>query len=313
VAGAVAAPDGSAIFAINGATSGDAPDPAGAVDPAIEANALIRVDPRTGRRLGATGEHGDGWWHVKHPGRVAAVAPGGERVVLVASEVGGAPIRIGGQPATRVMIWDTTARALAAVADFGGVLEPEAISTDGSRVFAARSFGDHYQITTLFLPSGDQQAIGPAKSAPTSGRDEDQPPEDMYGDVVQAVLTPDRRALATLYRDERSDAHTAFVHLLDLEQGVTVCIDLTAPFGTGAAGTDAIRANPDGTIEVGHRDSGATGGVTASFDPAAILAGPVQQHYHADVRSDPNPPAVPDGVAATPGFERFVALAQSGS
>ena len=156
-------------------------------------------------------------------------------------------------------------------------------------------------MTTLDLGAGEQW--------PTSGYDKSEPPEDMYGYVVQSVLTADRQRLATLYRDPHSDDHTAFVHLLDLQSGVTVCIDLTAPFGTGAPGTDAIRSNPDGTLEVGHHELGTTQGAVRLHDPDAILTAEPQRHYHAAAGPDPDPAAVPDGIAATPGFVRFVALA----
>ena len=55
----------------------------------------------------------------------------------------------------------------------------------------------------------------------------------MYGSVVQAALSPDgQRQAATLYRDTVKPEHTGFVHLLALESGLTVCIDLHEPFGS---------------------------------------------------------------------------------
>ena len=133
----------------------------------------------------------------------------------------------------------------------------------------------------------------------------------MYGNVIQSVLTPDHTRLATLYRDPHSADHTAFVDLLDLTTGVTVCIDLAAPFGTGIAdGTDAIRcATPTGPSTSATAPPGTSGGVTVAISPNAIFAGPPQRDYDADAHPDPAPPALPAGIAETPGFLRFVAIA----
>lgn len=287
VPGAVAAPDGSAVFAIR-----DDPEP----------DALVRIDPRTGDRLGTSAQHGDGWWHAKYPGsRVAAVEPGGARVVLVWTEVAGARIQVAGRDATRVTVWNTVTGAVDSSRDFEGDLDPEALSPDGQRVYAARSFGRGYHVHVLDLGTGEQW--------PTSGRLKGSPPEDMYGNVIQAALSPDGSRLATLYRDDVKPDHTAFVHLLDLAHGFTECIDLTAPFGTGAPGTDAIRWR-NGKIEVGNVEPGATSGVTATIDPAEVLGSEPREHYHAEGIEDPSPPAIPEGVAATPGLQRFVALAR---
>ena len=49
--------------------------------------------------------------------------------------------------------------------------------------------------------------------------------------------------------------------------------------------------------------------MTATFDPGSISSGDPQPHYHADARPDPAPPTLPDGVAETPGFRRFAAVA----
>jgi hypothetical protein len=183
---------------------------------------------------------------------------------------------------------------------FEGVLEPEALSLDGQSLFAARIYGDRYHVHVLRLATGEQH--------PTIGPDKTRPPEDMYGSVVQAALSPDGRQLATLYRDDSTPDHTAFVHLLSLENGATVCIDLHAPFGTAAPGADAIAWREDGSVAIGHRPASGAPAV-ATFSPAAIWAQDAEPHYHASVAAEAAPPRVPEGVAATPGFRRFVALA----
>jgi PQQ-like domain len=289
VPGAVAAPDGSAIFAVRTVA-----------DPGGDGFEVVRVDPETGSTV-SVGRHVPGPAGI----HVAAVAPGGGRIALVAPGRAGddSTLVLDFDPATGGVRWKQT---------FEGTVEPEAFSLDGSLVFAARIYDDRYHVHVLEPATGEQW--------PTAGRDKAKPPEDMYGTVIQAALSPDGRQLATLYRDPTSADHTAFVHLLALDSGLTECIDLYAPFGTSSPGTDAIAWQPDGTVAVGHVaglvpgartlvGSPAIGSVTAVFDPATIWRSDPQPHYHADAHPDPTPPRIPDGLAATPGFRRFVALA----
>jgi hypothetical protein len=282
VRGAVAAPDGSAAFNLRPHTSG---------------SEVTRVDLRTGAEE-PVGTLPDGPVDRTVKGstglRVVAVEPGGGEVVLAAGD-GASTVVLGFDPAGGTVRYRRS---------FEGRLEPEALSVDRQRLFAARYYGDRvngfrYHVHVLELADGVQY--------PTVGRDKTAPPEDMYGSVVQAALSPDGTQLATLYEDLGSTDHTAFVHLLDLEAGQTVCIDLHAPFGAGAPGSEAIEWRDDGTVEVGYRATKAERSVSATFDPEAIWSGEIQQHYHADARPDPAPPTLPDGVAATPGFRRFIA------
>jgi hypothetical protein len=222
---------------------------------------------------------------------VAAVEPGGGRVALAAP----------GEASTTILDFDPAQGAVRRTQTFEGRVEAEAFSTDRNLLFAARIYADRYHVHVLDLSAGTQY--------PTLGPDKTKPPEDMYGSVVQAALSPDGKQLATLYRDASTPAHTAFVHLLSLESGSTVCVDLHAPFGTEEPGTDAIAWQADGTVAVGHRADDPRLSMTATFDPANIWQGLPQEHYHAEARPDPSPPRVPDGVAATPGFQRFIALA----
>ncbi len=259
VAGAVAAPDGSAA----------------AVHTAGE---LVHLDLRTGGRAGAAALPGTA--------RVAAVAPGGHRVALAESD---------GHGGTTVTVW---ADGSSSTATFEGDLDPEAFTLDGHRLVAARSYGDHYRIVVLDLVGGQQY--------PSPSIDKLAPPEDMYGNVIQAVLTPDGRRLATLYRDPRHADHTAFVHLLDLESSTTVCIDLPAPFGTGGPATDTIAADGD-TIEVEHDDGGGRRH-RATFDTRRLLTDAPQRHEHAEVSEGDGRLGLPPGLAAVPGFRRLVAV-----
>lgn len=271
VSGAVAAPDGSAVFGLSEAALGE------------PTRDVVRIDPQSGAQA-KVGEV------VSPPStRISAVEPGGRRIVLVAAE--GA--------ATVVRTFDTTRGVVEETRTFEGQLDPEAFSTDRSRLFAARLFRDYYNVHVLDLTTGQQY--------PTLGPDKTKPPEDMYGTVVQAALSGDRTRLATLYRDATKPGRTAFVHLLFLDTGSTFCIDLHAPFATAEAGTDAIEWR-DGLIVVGHRPPNGGDAVAATIDPEAVLAAPPQQHYPADAQVDASAPSLPAGVGDTPGFQRLVAV-----
>lgn len=272
--GAVAAPDGSAVFALQNTRNAEGSG--------VE---LVQIDPRNGS------ESSVGAFAAPSGTRVAAVAPGGGRIALVTENVG----------TTTVIDFDVSLGRVRTTRTFEGVIDPEAFSLDGTRIFAARSYGDYYNVQVLDLTTGAQH--------PTLGPDKSKPPENMYGSVVQAALSDDGSQLATLYRDSTKPGRTAFVHLLFLESGATFCIDLHDPFGTGGAGADAIEWR-DGLIVVGHRSSGGVDSTTATIDPAAVLASPPQEHYPAETSVDASAPSVPVGIASAPGFERFIALAR---
>jgi hypothetical protein len=142
---------------------------------------------------------------------------------------------------------------------------------------------------------------------PTLGPDKTADPEDMYGSVVQAALSPDHTLLATLYRDPVHPDHTAFVHLLSLVNGTTVCVDLHAPFGVDdARGVDRLTWTDPSTVVIGHVPP-AGDAVVASFSASDIWNSAPQAHYHAELRSDLDPPTLPHGVLEVPGFRRFIA------
>ena len=276
--GAVAAPDGSAVFALRPSTT---PSSSGEV-----VQELVRVDARSGA------VHAVGRIPAPDGTRVAAVEPGGRRVALTRPD-GASTLLFDYRPDTAT---------LQDVRAFEGVVEPEAYSTDGTRVFAARIYADRYHVHILELATGRQY--------PTFGPGKTRPPEDMYGSAVQAVLSPDGHQLATLYRDTSSPDHTAFVHLLSLADGQTICIDLHAPFGTGELAADVIEWRGS-TIAVGHHATPGTPTVMATFDAEGWGASEPQDHYHAEVHENPPVPAptLPAGVADVDGFRRFIALA----
>ena len=272
--GAVAAPDGSAVFALRNTRNAEGSD--------VE---VVQIDPRDGS------ESSVGAFAAPSGTRVAAVEPGGRRIALVTANV----------DTTTVVDFDVSLGSVRTTRTFEGAVDPEAFSLDGTRIFAARSYGDYYNVQVLDLKTGAQY--------PTLGPDKTKPPENMYGSVVQAALSDDGSQLATLYRDSTKPGRTAFVHLLFLESGATFCIDLHDPFATGGAGADAIEWR-DGLIAVGHRSSGDADATTATIDPSAVLASPPQEHYPAATGVDRSAPSVPSGIAGAPGFERFIALAR---
>jgi len=142
--------------------------------------------------------------------------------------------------------------------DFDGVLEPDAFTRDGTALFVLEwrpaTAPDRYRVRLLDLASGK---VGPlltrAKSAVPPGAE-----EEMHGEGRQAVLSPDRQILYTLYTHQPGHQHTrdliagrpggvhAFVHVLHLSERWAYCLDLPDPFGTGPAAGHAVAVSPDG-------------------------------------------------------------------
>jgi WD40 repeat protein len=224
--------------------------------------------------------------------QVAAVDVDGRRVALATPD----PLR----DSTLVEVFDPAAQRMVQQATFEGMVQPEAFSPDGSRIYATRSYDSYYRVIVLDLATG--------RSDPTLGPDKTADPEDMYGSVVQASLSPDKNQLATLYRDSVRPDHTAFVHLLSLSTGTTVCVDLEAPFGVDdGRGTDRLAWLDSATVAIGHvPESGDS--VVASFSASDIWTGAPQPHYHALVRTGIDPPELPVGVLDVAGYKRFIAI-----
>jgi hypothetical protein len=142
--------------------------------------------------------------------------------------------------------------------DFAGVLEPDAFTRDGAALFVLEwlpaAAPDHYRVRLLDLASGK---VGPlltrAKVAVPAGAE-----EEMHGEGRQAVLSPDRQILYTLYTHQPGHRHTrdliagrpgsvhAFVHVLHLTECWAYCLDLPDPFGTGPASGHAVAVSADG-------------------------------------------------------------------
>jgi hypothetical protein len=142
--------------------------------------------------------------------------------------------------------------------DLAGVVEPDAFTRDGAELFVLEwlppEAPDRYRVRLLDLASG---RIGPlltrAKVAVPAGAE-----EEMHGEGRQAVLSPDRQILYTLYTHQPGHRHTrdliagrpgnvhAFVHVLHLTERWAYCLDLPDPFGTGPAAGHAVAVSADG-------------------------------------------------------------------
>ena len=150
-------------------------------------------------------------------------------------------------PATKLVVFDTTAGAVTHQLLLAGDVEPEAFSVDGALVFALAYHGDFYRVQTIDLATGARND--------TSDRDKTSPAEDMHGHAIRGVLSSGRTLLATLYRNPGDEEEPAFVHVLDLEHTWSYCADLPQPFGTGRPGTDVIQLTPSDTVEVGTTEA----------------------------------------------------------
>ena len=215
-----------------------APDARAALDGSavfrVDAGALVRVDVHTGSPAGRWALPAGAW-------EVAVVAARGRRVVLTDGVIDGAiPVAT-----TRLAVVDVERNEPARVLTLPGTLEPEAMSVDGGRIFVLDHRPSYYRVRTVEVATGDLNDV--------YGRDKE-PPEDMVGDAVRAVLSPDGTVLATLYR-EPSGQHP-FVHVLHLANGWAYCADL--PVGR----YDAIAASADGLTVY----TGAVGGSWVAID-----------------------------------------------
>ena len=223
--GAMATPDGSALFRATGVGSTTTVD---------------RIDPRTGEVEDSAAVRGDL--------TVRTVSSSGD-VVLMSSP-----------PDT----WEPRRRTSIVVLDGGsgdvdrftlrGNFEPEAFTTRADGLFMLRYrpalVPTSYRVTHLRLRSGDVRPVyGPSKVAKIV--------ENMTATRVHHAMSPDEDVLYTLYTNQPpeflADAagvdpeHAlAFIHTLDLRNGTAVCIGLPKSFGTVSRAASALAASPVG-------------------------------------------------------------------
>ncbi|WP_199516453.1 hypothetical protein [Nucisporomicrobium flavum] len=139
-----------------------------------------------------------------------------------------------------------------------GNIQADAFTTDTLGLFVLEwlpaEAPDHYRVRLMDLGTGALSPLLTRDKRPVPAGAE----EEMRGEGRQAVLSPDRQTLYTLYTHQpghqhtrnllagtRSDVH-AFVHVLHLEQRWAYCLDLPHPFGEGPAESHAIAIDPDG-------------------------------------------------------------------
>jgi DNA-binding beta-propeller fold protein YncE len=159
------------------------------------------------------------------------------------------------------------------------VVEPDAFTQDGAGLFVLEwlppQAPDRYRVRLLELASGAMQPLLTRNKVPVPVGAE----EEMRGDGRQAVLSPDRQVLYTLYTHQPDHRHTrdliagrpggahAFVHVLQLTERWAYCLDLPHPFGEGPAEGHAVAISADG-----HRLAvvDVTSGSLAYADTAAL-------------------------------------------
>jgi hypothetical protein len=235
-AGAVGSGDGGRVYAATAADGG---------------TALVAVDPRTGQQVGRAQIAGAWVPRVTDPsGRLAALTPPGP---ARSGDPTGAPP---GRDHTPILIAGLSGEQQRL--DLAGNFEPDAVSTDSATLFVLEwlpaQAPDRYRVRMVDLPSGTVQPLFTRDKVPVPEGAE----EEMRGQGRQAVLSPDRETLYTLYTHQADHRHTrdlvagrpggvhAFVHVLHLTQRWAYCLDLPEPFGHGPAAGHAIALSPEG-------------------------------------------------------------------
>lgn len=153
---------------------------------------------------------------------------------------------------TTIVIADPTGQREPLTFDLEGNYEPEAFSTDDSKLFLIQHLPAEaptvYRVTMLDLKMRDVFPVfGPYKGAP----------ERMPGTRLEQVLAPDTNRLYTLYSSTQPGyaphnapvAHNAavsFVHVLDLHEGWAHCVGLPKQLWDRPASEQAMAVSPDG-------------------------------------------------------------------
>jgi hypothetical protein len=139
-----------------------------------------------------------------------------------------------------------------------GAVEPDAFTSDAHGLFVLEwlpaGAPDRYRVRLLDLGSGTLRPLLTRTKSPVPPGAE----EEMRGAGRQAVLSPSRQILYTLYTHQGEHRHTrdliagrpggvhAFVHVLHLTEQWAYCLDLPHPFGEGPAAGHTLAISPDG-------------------------------------------------------------------
>ena len=140
----------------------------------------------------------------------------------------------------------------------GGNIQADAFTADAIGLFVLEwlpvEAPDHYRVRLMDLETGALSPLLTRNKAPVPAGAE----EEMRGEGRQAVLSPGRTILYTLYTHQPGHRHTrdliagrrsnvhAFVHVLHLEQRWAYCLDLPHPFGEGPPEAHALAVDPTG-------------------------------------------------------------------
>ncbi|MFI6094881.1 YncE family protein [Lentzea sp. NPDC051213] len=231
----VASPDWSRLYAVRG-------------------NKLVTFDPATNLELAST--------NLSRQLNAQVASTAGTLVALTADSAQHDATNPAGRERTTIVVADPSGARPARDFDLAGNFEPEAFSADDAFLFVLEylpaNAPERYRVRRVELATGqvqplllrDKQLIPPGAE------------EEMRGEGRQAVLSPDRTRLYTLYLHQGDHQHTrdllpgrrgadgravhAFVHVLSLNEGWAYCLDLPEPFGLHSAGAHALTISPDG-------------------------------------------------------------------
>ena len=213
----------------------------GSIAYAAEGDRLVRLDAPAGKPLDS-GELGGGWVP-------RVVAENGTLCVLAQEPAAEPPTPRASSP---LLVIDAGGRRKY---NLTGVVEPDAFTADGTGLFVLEwlpaTAPDHYRVRLLDLATGTLRPLLTRNKVPVPAGAE----EEMRGSGRQAVLSPDRSLLYTLYTHQPGHQHTrnllagtrnhvhAFVHVLHLREHWAYCLDLPDPFGRGPAQGHALAAD----------------------------------------------------------------------
>ena len=226
----IVSPDSSQLFAVSGKG---------------KATRVATLDSATGEQLAETSAPSG-----LRPG---VASSNGDLLAFAPSlEPGVTPWLPEGKRRTRIAVVRTDGSQETANYNLRGNFELEGFSTSGRQLFLLEYLParnpTHYGLRHLQLDTGRVRSIREAKQ---------NAPGRMRGTGRISAFSPTGHELYTLYTQQgpnyghggatHKSGHTyAFVHLLNLEEGWTHCIDLRAPFGTGSVTTHAMALSPSG-------------------------------------------------------------------
>jgi hypothetical protein len=215
---------------------------------------LVTVETATGRQ--SANRVLTGRWEPR------AVSADGVLVALMAPGGATQPYRPVARDRSTIVIADRD--SIRKRLDLGGNYVPDAFTTDLTGLYVLEwlpaGAPEHYRVRLVDFGTGEPTQLWTRDKQPIPPGAE----EEMRGEGRQAVYSPDRRFLYTLYTHQpaegsvgsMSPAH-GFIHALCLEQRWAYCVDLPEPFGQGPTAAHALSITPSGaTLHVADLSSG---------------------------------------------------------